>query len=199
MLVRCVPWPASSSWRAHSAANSSALPVCDAHTTTTGCWTDSAVAGLVSGAAEPSGTAERENSPAIRPSSHTLFDPEIGAVRGRTGTPCSSVDCRPARSPARYVRSCSSKLGDAESSSPRMRLISAAGEPLARVRAPPDSGTSGSDTGATRVRETAHTLNSGWKDVGSTASLVTALMLRYSPNESFQWNGAKQLLAARGR
>lgn len=38
--------------------------------------------------------------------------------------------------------------------------------------------------------DTAHTLNSGWNDTGSTASLVTALMLRYSPNRSFQWKGA---------
>ncbi len=39
---------------------------------------------------------------------------------------------------------------------------------------------------------TAHTLSSGWKLSGSTASLVTALTLTYSPNRSFQWNGAKQ-------
>lgn len=57
------------------------------------------------------------------------------------------------------------------------------------------SGTSGTEAAvgaATRARETAHTLNSGWKEIGSTASLVTALTLRYSPNRSFQWNGAKQ-------
>src|SRR3954471_2142718 len=45
---------------------------------------------------------------------------------------------------------------------------------------------------ATFASDTAHTLNSGWNDTGSTASLVTALTLRYSPNRSFQWNGAKQ-------
>ena len=43
------------------------------------------------------------------------------------------------------------------------------------------------------VSATAHTLNSGWNEIGSTASLVTALTVRYSPNRSFQWNGAKQL------
>ncbi len=47
------------------------------------------------------------------------------------------------------------------------------------------------ETGAaTFASDTAHTFNSGWNDSGSTASLVTALMLRYSPNRSFQWNGA---------
>ncbi len=46
---------------------------------------------------------------------------------------------------------------------------------------------------ATLVRVTAQALYSGWRDIGSTASLVTALMERYSPNASFQWNGAKQL------
>lgn len=56
-------------------------------------------------------------------------------------------------------------------------------------------------TGATVLaRVTAQTLNSGWKERGSTASLVTALMLRYSPNRSFQWKGAKQVpLAGPGR
>lgn len=44
----------------------------------------------------------------------------------------------------------------------------------------------------TFVSDTAHTLNSGWNDSGSTASFVTALTLRYSPNRSFQWKGAKQ-------
>lgn len=38
----------------------------------------------------------------------------------------------------------------------------------------------------TFVSDTAHTLNSGWNDSGSTASLVTALTLRYSPKRSFQ-------------
>lgn len=56
------------------------------------------------------------------------------------------------------------------------------------------TGTStGADTrtgAATFASDTAHTFNSGWNDSGSTASLVTALMLRYSPNRSFQWNGA---------
>ncbi|CAG7401799.1 hypothetical protein PICSAR71_04345 [Mycobacterium avium subsp. paratuberculosis] len=46
---------------------------------------------------------------------------------------------------------------------------------------------------ATFVRVTAHALNSGWFEIGSTASLVTALIDRYSPKASFQWNGAKQL------
>ena len=45
---------------------------------------------------------------------------------------------------------------------------------------------------ATLTSDTADTLNSGWKEIGSTASLVTAFTLRYSPNKSFQWNGAKQ-------
>src|SRR4051794_41300562 len=45
---------------------------------------------------------------------------------------------------------------------------------------------------ATFVSDTAQTLNSGWNERGSTASLVTALTLRYSPNRSFQWKGAKQ-------
>ncbi|PQM47906.1 hypothetical protein C1Y40_01884 [Mycobacterium talmoniae] len=39
---------------------------------------------------------------------------------------------------------------------------------------------------------TAQALNSGCCEVGSTASLVTALIDRYSPKASFQWNGAKQ-------
>jgi hypothetical protein len=34
----------------------------------------------------------------------------------------------------------------------------------------------------TLVSETAHALNSGWKETESTASLVTALIARYSPN-----------------
>ncbi len=57
-----------------------------------------------------------------------------------------------------------------------------------------DTGTeTGAETAAVVfARVTAHTLNSGWKEIGSTASLVTALTLRYSPNRSFQWNGAKQ-------
>ncbi len=42
-------------------------------------------------------------------------------------------------------------------------------------------------------RLTAHTLNSGCSESGSTASLVSALMVRYSPCSSFQWNGTKQL------
>ena len=39
---------------------------------------------------------------------------------------------------------------------------------------------------------TAHTLNSGCRESGSTASLVSALIVRYSPCSSFQWNGTKQ-------
>ena len=51
---------------------------------------------------------------------------------------------------------------------------------------------SGRRATATGVSATAHTLNSGWNEIGSTASLVTAFTARYSPNRSFQWNGAKQ-------
>ena len=40
---------------------------------------------------------------------------------------------------------------------------------------------------------TAHTLNSGSSEIGSTASLVSALMVRSAPCSSFQWKGAKQL------
>src|SRR5690606_31595117 len=47
-------------------------------------------------------------------------------------------------------------------------------------------------TGVTRRNDTAHCLNSGCNDSASTASLVTALMVRYSPCSSFQWKGAKQ-------
>ena len=48
--------------------------------------------------------------------------------------------------------------------------------------------------GSDRTRTvTAQTLNSGCSESASTASLVTALMVRYSPCSSFQWNGAKQL------
>ncbi|CAM5437932.1 hypothetical protein SCALM49S_04281 [Streptomyces californicus] len=50
----------------------------------------------------------------------------------------------------------------------------------------------GRTTGAaTFVSRTAHAFSSGWKEIGSTASLVTAFTARYSPNRSFQWNGAK--------
>src|SRR5688500_13712132 len=62
----------------------------------------------------------------------------------------------------------------------------------------PSEAESGGGTGRggggeeTLVTPTAHTFNSGWNDNGSTASLVTALMLRYSPNRSFQWNGANR-------
>ncbi len=44
-----------------------------------------------------------------------------------------------------------------------------------------------------RVSATAENLNSGCIEIGSIASLVTALMARSSPNTSFQWKGAKQL------
>ncbi len=42
-------------------------------------------------------------------------------------------------------------------------------------------------------KATALTLNSGCSESGSTASLVTALIVRPGPCASFQWNGAKQL------
>ena len=46
---------------------------------------------------------------------------------------------------------------------------------------------------ATFVSDTAQIFSSGWNDTGSTASLVTALTLAYSPCRSFQWIGAKRL------
>ena len=57
----------------------------------------------------------------------------------------------------------------------------------------PESGAESGWDNVTLVRVTAQALNSGWRDTGSTASLVTALIDRYSPNTSFQWKGAKQL------
>ncbi len=161
-----------------AAANSSALPVCEAHSTTT-----SRPDGSRAGAA---GGAEREYMPARTPFTHRACSGENGASGGSTGTP-GAPEPSPARKPVRYWRSWADSTGGGVGSRPK-------GPGPPGVTAVGVSAATGSSrTGvATFASDTAHTLNSGWNDSGSTASLVTALMLRYSPNRSFQWNGAKQ-------
>ncbi|MDQ0751983.1 hypothetical protein QF034_006214 [Streptomyces africanus] len=186
-LVRC---PVAVSRSAVAAANSSAFPVCEAHSTTT-----SRPAGSRAGAA---GGAEREYMPARTPLTHRACSGVKGASGGSTGTP-GAPEPSPARKPVRYWRSWADRTGGGEGWRPNGSVP--AGVTVVGSRAPAGSsrtepaasGPDASRTGvATFASDTAHTLNSGWNDSGSTASLVTALMLRYSPNRSFQWKGAKQ-------
>lgn len=155
--------------------------------------------------------------PASTPSTHRAVAGAKGAVGGSTGTPPGGAWVRPARYPDRYRRSGSANAGPVRSGRPRRaaRAGTAAAAPptcatatgsawagLARAAgcwagtggvAVSGVGTVSSGRAAATTRSaTAQALNSGWNEIGSTASLVTALMLRYSPNRSFQWNGAKQ-------
>ena len=141
-----------------------------------------------------------EYIPASTPFTHSACSRLNGAPGGSTGTP-GMPDGMPARKPARYRRSCSPRTGGGAGSSPNAAGPDTAGcagtampasDAGAVSRAPAGAGACVVTGAAALVSVTAHTLNSGWKDSGSTASLVTALTLRYSPNRSFQWNGAKQ-------
>lgn len=94
--MRC---PSAASVRAAVAATSSALPVCEAHSTTTGRPCSS---GAPAGAASPgSGVpVSREYMPASNPLTHSAWSGANGAPAGSTGVPPGRVP-RPARNPAR--------------------------------------------------------------------------------------------------
>lgn len=196
-----------------AAANSSAFPVCEAHSTTTsrrGAVGGSPAAGVPDAGASRAGVrgfGAREYMPASTPFTHSACSSAKGAPGGSTGTPAGPGPS-PARKPTRYLRSCAARTGGCASASPKSS--GSAGATAAGTAAGTTTGAGAGSGGAagarsegasavatvtvppTRVSSTAHTLNSGWKEIGSTASLVTALTLRYSPNRSFQWKGAKQ-------
>ena len=88
---------------AHSAANSSAFPVCDAQSTTIGARSDP-ILGLDDNASPSvSGSEIREYRPARTPSTHIRFSASKGAVDGKVGTPAvrSASARNAARRPAR--------------------------------------------------------------------------------------------------
>ena len=135
----------------------------------------------------------RENRPASSPSTHSAWSASSGAVDGSTGrarrpaaepreeprevAPLAVAERR--RPPPHRARA--SRPGPGSPARPGVR--SSTGRRLGPCRTTGD---------ATGVSATAHTLSSGWNEIGSTASLVTALTARYSPNMSFQWNGANR-------
>ncbi len=155
-----------------AAANSSALPVCEPHSTTTSSC--AAAPGI------PPPTVVREKAPASTPSNQARARAPSGASAGSTGTSpgASTAERTVERKPARYAPSSSLSAGGARSTP-----VAASASSAPPVAAPPGGG-------PTRRSVTAANLNSGWADSGSTASLVTALTVTYSPCSSFQWNGA---------
>ena len=147
------------------------------------------------------GRRNAENIPASDPSTHSAWPDRSGRVAAGPARLdarwTASRRARPGTRPGNGAHG-RSKRAAAESSRPEHAARRRGGLTLregAAAAAGLRDRLRGRDrwSEATLVRETAHTLNSGWKESGSTASLVTALTLRYSPNRSFQWNGAKQL------
>ncbi|CAM5626263.1 hypothetical protein SCALM49S_05639 [Streptomyces californicus] len=97
-----VRYPSAASVRAAVAATSSALPVCEAHSTTTG--RPPGFSGALSGGAGavpgPEGSGRREWAPASIPLTHRAWSGAKGAPAGSTGVPAGRAP-RPARNPAR--------------------------------------------------------------------------------------------------
>ncbi len=162
----------------HRCANSSALPVCEAQATTIG------------EAGSP--PANRNSSTSPRRGGHARTGPRANrratpAWRAGTArTPATPGPPRPGR--------CAGRRADRPDRPARRRRT-----PVRPARRFPGRGQTvhrrclrfaGSGADATFVKDTAHALNSGCCDAGSIASLVTALIARYSPWTSFQWNGA---------
>ena len=133
-----------------------------------------------------SGAPVREKWPASTPDP----DPDVRGQRrvGRQDQDARLVPpCQPAEESGQVT------FGD------RIAPVPAAAR---RVPAPPPGRAgldrAGADGPAERtlVSVTAQALNSGCGESGSTASLVTALIARPSPNMSLQWNGAKRFSGA---
>lgn len=103
MLSSVAARPLPVSRRAVSAATSSALPVWEAHRTTTvrAAGASAASAGAAAGSAAVAGRVSgvRENIPARTPLTHSALSGLNGACDGRTGVPTAVAG--PERSPAR--------------------------------------------------------------------------------------------------
>ena len=124
---------------------------------------------------------------------HAAVSGSNGAPTGNTGTPhvAPSMCDSPSGSRRGSGAAVPSSTGGAAVARPSWP--GASHRPLDTLTtSSPSSGSAAAFGVAILVSETAHILNAGWKENGSTASYVTALTLRYSPYRSFQWNGAKQ-------
>ncbi|MNZ86437.1 hypothetical protein D3C78_1052570 [compost metagenome] len=195
MLLSSTARPASPRRAAKRSARASALPVCEAQSRVTGLPVGAAMAASLAGA--PAST--RLNSPASMPSSHSRAGVASGAWDGRHGTPSAWLR-KPLMKPDSQVRSLSFSTGGVLASIPTC-AAKASMRDMVRSFARGEGVASAAGAGvsrnwwsisSTRRRLTALNLNSGCCDSGSMASLVTALIARFSPYTSFQWNGAKQ-------